>query len=124
MEWLALVTWVVVVLVALPLGAGSVLRPELGLATMLCLVGLGLTIVYVIVQGGHWPLWAATGAGIVAFIAVASASAGYLSPSSSPGSDRLLQVQEHAAGLAAAQLFLLFYVTAFTVAAAAGATVS
>ena len=86
------------------------------------MVGLGLTVVYVIVQEGRWPLWAAVGAGVVSFIAVATASAGCLSERS-PGSARLLQVQAMAS-LAAAQLFLLFYATAATVAAAAGATVS
>jgi hypothetical protein len=111
-------------MVALPLGAGSLVRPELGLAAMLSLVGLGFTVVYVIVQEGRWPLWAAAGAGVAAFLAVAVASAGYLSDSGTPGSNRMLLVQEATAGLAAAQLFLLFYATAFTFAAAGGATVS
>jgi len=65
-------------MVALPLGAGALVRPELGRAALLAMAGLALTIVYVIVQSGKWPLWAAAGAGVAAFLAVAVASAGYL----------------------------------------------
>ena len=34
MEWVALFVWLFVVMTALPLGAGAVLRPEFGLAAL------------------------------------------------------------------------------------------
>jgi len=123
-EWVALVTWVIVVLVALPLGAGAVLRPELGLAAMLSLAGLALTVVWVIVEGGRWPLWVAAGCGVVALAAVGLAAMGLVTSDRSYGSDRMQLVAENAAGLAGAQIFLLLYVTLFTFAAAFGATAS
>jgi hypothetical protein len=52
MVWLALVTWVVVVMLALP--AGGSLVPSLGLMVMLTLVGLGTTVVYGITGVSVW----------------------------------------------------------------------
>jgi hypothetical protein len=121
-EWLAVFMWLLVVMVALPLGAGSLLRPELGLAATLALVGFVGTLLFIILGGHSWLLWVAAGAGAVAFLAVAVAAYGLVAGTSVRSSDAALHLEELTGGLAAAQLFLLFYAVAPTVAAACGAT--
>jgi hypothetical protein len=121
-EWVAVFVWLLVVMVALPLGAGSLLRPELGLAATLALVGFVGTLLFIIVGGHSWLLWVAAGAGAVAFLAVAVAAYGLVAGTSVRSSNPALHLEELTGGLAAAQLFLLFYAIAPTVAAACGAT--
>jgi hypothetical protein len=123
-EWLALFMWLLVVMVALPLGAGALLRPELGLAALLSLVGFTGTLLYVILEEHTWLLWAAAGAGGIAFLAVAVAGHAMVTGTSVRSSNWALYLEELSGGLAAAQLFLLFYAVAPTVAAALGATAS
>jgi hypothetical protein len=124
MEWVALVTWGLVMMVALPLGVGAVVRPEFALAAMVAGAGFVLTLLWVIIEGNKWPLWAATGCGVVALVLVGVGSMGLVTSDRSYGSDRLQLIAESVSGLAAAQLFLLLYVTLFTGAAALGATAS
>jgi len=67
MEWLALGVWLLVLLVALPLGSVVFSAPPLGLAPPLAIVGLALAI-----------LFAVDGAAGVAWAGVAVAAAGVL----------------------------------------------
>jgi hypothetical protein len=121
-EWLAVFVWLMVLLLALPLGAGALLRPELGLAAMLSVVGFVGTLLFIILGGHSWLLWVAAGAGVVAFLAVGVASYGLVTGNTQRSSNATLQLEELTAGLGAAALFLLFYAVAPTIAAACGAT--
>jgi hypothetical protein len=123
-EWVALFVWLIVLTVALPLGAGAVLRPEFGLAAMLAPVGFVGTLLFIILGGHSWLLWVAAGAGAVAFFAVAVGAYAIVSGTSVRSSTWALHLEELSGGLAGALLFLLFYATAPTVAAALGATAS
>jgi len=65
MEWLALVLWLVLLAVALPLGRGAFAAPPLGLQPPLAIAGLALAV-----------LFAANGAAGLAWAAFAVALAG------------------------------------------------
>jgi hypothetical protein len=60
MEWLALAMWVLVALVALPVGRAAFAAPPLGLVPPLALAGLVLSIVFA-VRNGAALAWIATG---------------------------------------------------------------
>jgi len=123
-EWVALFVWLLVLTLALPLGAGALLRPEFGLAAMLAPVGFIGTLLFIILGGHSWLLWVAAGAGVVAFFAVAVGAYAIVAGTSVRSSTWALHLEELTGGLAAALLFMLFYATAPTVAAALGATAS
>jgi hypothetical protein len=65
MVWLALVTWVVVVMLALPVGGSLV--PSLGLMVLLTLVGLGTTVLFGITGASVWA-WISFGAACAAAV--------------------------------------------------------
>jgi len=68
MEWLALAVWLLVLLVALPLGGGAFSAPPLGLAPLLAIAGLALAIVFAVdgVAGVAWAGVAVAAAGVLA----------------------------------------------------------
>jgi hypothetical protein len=123
-EWVALFVWLLVLTLALPLGAGALLRPEFGLAAMLAPVGFVGTLLFIILGGQSWLLWVAAAAGVVGFFAVAVGAYAIVTGTSVRSSAWALHLEELTGGLAGALLFLLFYATAPTVAAALGATAS
>lgn len=67
MEWLALGVWIVVAVVALPLGQGAFSAPPLGLQPPLAIAGLVLAIVFAVdgVAGVAWAGVAVAGAGVL-----------------------------------------------------------
>jgi hypothetical protein len=65
MVWLSLVTWVVVLLLVLPVG--GTLLPSLGTVVLLTLVGLGSTIVFGVTGADVWA-WISFGAACLAAV--------------------------------------------------------
>ncbi|HEX4623873.1 MAG TPA: hypothetical protein VH231_05425 [Solirubrobacteraceae bacterium] len=122
MEWVALFVWLLVLMTALPLGAGAVLRPEFGLAALLAPLGFVGVLLFIILGGHSWLLWVAAGIGVVSFLAVAVGSYGIVAGATTRSSNAALYVEESSGLLSAAMLFLLVYAVAPTSAAACGAT--
>ena len=75
MEWIALVTWVLVVGCALPLARGAGEYPLLGLAVVAALAGLGLCIVFLAAGGSTGVAWGAFAAAVVGLLCVAAGAA-------------------------------------------------
>lgn len=65
MEWLAIVTWVVVLLLVLP--AGGSLLPSLGLLVMVTVAGLGTMVVFAITGSDAWA-WISFGSACVGLL--------------------------------------------------------
>lgn len=76
MEWLALVSWVLVVGVALPLGRHALTENAvLGLQALAGLSGLALCVVFLSTGHPAFVAWLAVGAGVVGALAVAAVAA-------------------------------------------------
>lgn len=65
MVWLALVTWVTVLLLVLPVG--GTLLPSLGALVMVTVAGLGTTVVFAVTGTDVWA-WISFGAACVAVV--------------------------------------------------------
>lgn len=119
MEWLGLVLWAIVVMIALPLAAaGSLAAPSLGLHSILSIAGLVLTVLYVALSGGRWMATVAGALALAATLAVADGAA-RLTSDAPRAATAGQAAEEQAAGLAGVQLFLLLTV-AFSMFMAAG----
>ncbi len=65
MEWLAIVTWVVVLLLVLP--AGGAMLPSLGLLVMVSVAGLATMVVFAITGNDVWA-WISFGSACVGVV--------------------------------------------------------
>lgn len=74
MEWLALGTWTIVLLAALPLGAGAIEAPPLGLQPPLAIAGFVLAILFA-VNGGPGLAWAAFGVAVAGTLTTGAGAA-------------------------------------------------
>ena len=75
MEWLALVLWLMIAGLALPLGLGAIAQLAFGVQAPAVLGALGLSIVFIATGGEDWIAWAAFGCAVVAALAVAVGAA-------------------------------------------------
>src|SRR3954447_3288293 len=75
MEWIAVITWGLVVACALPLARGAGDYPLLGVAAIAALPGFGLCIVFLAVGGSTGVAWGAFAAAIVGLLCVAAGAA-------------------------------------------------
>ena len=75
MEWLALVLWLMIAGLALPLGTGAIAQLAFGVQAPAVLGALGLCAVFIVTDGTEWVAWAATGCAVVAALAVAVGAA-------------------------------------------------
>jgi hypothetical protein len=117
MEWLAIGIWLLVALLALPLGAGALFgRASLALQAMAAIGGLALVIVYVSVGRPSAAVWVACGLGVVGVIAMAFAAAGLTSDHGvgGAGGGGVQGIEEHQAMLAGVQLPMFAVVTLLT----------
>ena len=84
MEWLTLATWLLVVMVALPLGTGSITgNVWLGLQALAALAGLTLTIVYLAIGGDISLIWASVACAAIGVTAVTAGASVLMSTSPS-----------------------------------------
>jgi hypothetical protein len=124
MEWLALVIWVILAAVGIPLAAlVGVASPTLGLQAVAVGAGLALCVLFIALAGGSALLWCGVGVALVGLVAVAVGSARLTS------GDRSVSVvgqraEEHAALLAGIQGPLFGLVAGVSVLAALGMTVA
>jgi hypothetical protein len=107
MEWLALMVWIVIVMLALPVGLGALSgAPGLALQAMAAVGGLVFVALFIILDGPEWTGWTAFGLAIVAIIA-GLAGADRLLSDDRPVSAGLQGMEELEAGLLGVQLPLL-----------------
>ena len=106
MQWLTLAVWIVVALLALPLGRGALYgRASLGVQALAAIGGLALMAA--VCAGGSPELaWWAVGCGGVGVVAMGVASAG-LTAERAEVAVGMASLEEHEAGLAGAQLLLM-----------------
>lgn len=87
MEWLALGTWTLVLLAALPLGGGAFEAPPLGLQPPLAIAGFVLAVLFA-VDGAAGLAWAAFGVGVAGTLTT-GAGAAELIADEDPASSRV-----------------------------------
>jgi hypothetical protein len=106
MQWLTLVVWGLVALLALPLGRGALYgRASLGVQAVAGIGGLAFMVG--VCSGGSPELaWWAVGCGGVGVLAMGVASAG-LTGERAGVAVQMASLEEHEAGLAGAQLLLM-----------------
>ena len=122
MEWLGLLTWLLVIGLALPLAAlGAFTAPSLATVPLWATAGLVLTILYLVTDWGRWLAWVAAGAALVGAIAVARGAARLISDDVRVASAGQA-AEENAAGLAGVELPLLLGVAFMMILAAVGVT--
>jgi hypothetical protein len=68
MEWVAVITWGLVVAVALPLARGASFFPPLGLQAIAGVAGLALCVVFLAVDDAPAVAWGAVAAAVVGLI--------------------------------------------------------
>jgi hypothetical protein len=74
-EYLTLITWLIVVGLALPLGALAIDHPALAVQAIAALLGLGLAVVFLAADRPAWAAWAALGCAVAGLLADAVAVA-------------------------------------------------
>jgi hypothetical protein len=74
MEWLALALWILLAVVALPLGRGAFAAPPLGLQPPLALAGLALSVIFA-VDGLPGVAWAAFGVALAGVVTLGAGAA-------------------------------------------------
>jgi len=74
MEWVSLILWGVIALVALPLGLAAVAHPMLGLQALAVTGGLAVSVLWVFDVGDADTAWIAFGCALVATIALTVAA--------------------------------------------------
>ncbi len=124
MEWVGLVVWVIVLMLAGPVAAGGGLSaPALGIVPPLAIGGLASCILYLITEK-EWLAWLSAGLGVGGAVVAATGAAVLVSDT--PGAATASQtLEEHAAGLAGAVIPLLLTAAfAMTLAAVGVTTVS
>jgi hypothetical protein len=107
MEWLALIVWVLIALLALPVAAGALSgAPGLGLQAVAAIGGVGFCALFIILDGPLWAGWLAVAMAVVALVADLWGAAALLSEGRSVGAD-LQGAEELEAGLLGVQVPLL-----------------
>ncbi|HTR89496.1 MAG TPA: hypothetical protein VMG62_05240 [Solirubrobacteraceae bacterium] len=116
MEWLAIVIWLLIAALALPLGGGAALgRGSLAVQAIAGVGGFALLAIYVIVGTNPATLaWVACGLGVLGVLAMAVAAAGLTSDHEGGGLVGLEGLEEHVALLAGVQLPLFAVAALFT----------
>jgi hypothetical protein len=103
-EWLTLALWLLVLLIALPLGAGLLHgRVSLGLQAMAAGAGLALIVVYVIV-GDSALAWVASGVALIGLLATVTGAVNLISAREDGVPAVSTSAEEVEAGLAGAQV--------------------
>src|SRR4051812_31705424 len=120
MEWVALITWALVVALALPVGREASAYPPLGVAALAALAGLALAIVFLAVGGSDGVAWGAVGAGAVGLVAAAAGAAWLTSDQHVFGGAAQQRHEETDAGLAGAELPLFGLAVTFALLTALG----
>jgi hypothetical protein len=122
MEWLGMLIWALLVLLAFPLALlGSLVSPSLGLQSLLVVGGLVFCGLYIALDGAPWLAWASVGLALAGALAVAAGAARLVSDVRGPITVGQAK-EEHAATLAGAELPLLLTVAFVMVLAAVGVT--
>jgi hypothetical protein len=104
MEWVALLVWVLVAALALPVAGGLLSGiPGLALQVVAALGGLGLCIVFIAVGGATWAGWVAFGLACLGIAADTHGAAALLGETRTLSAD-LQAAEELEAGLLGAQL--------------------
>lgn len=107
MEWLALIVWIVIALIALPIGALA-LAGLVGLGLQAAAVGAGtvLTALYIILDGPRWAAWLTVAMAVVAVLAAVQGAAQLTSSERSTSADTQ-GAEELASGLLGVEIPLL-----------------
>jgi hypothetical protein len=104
MEWLALIVWVVIALLALPVAGGALSGvPGLGLQVVAAIGGVVFSALFIILDGPLWAGWLAVGMAVAGVIADLWGAEALLSEDRSIGAD-LQGAEELEAGLLGVQL--------------------
>jgi hypothetical protein len=107
MEWLALIVWVLIALLALPVAAGALSgAPGLGLQAVAAVGGVVFCALFIILDGPLWAGWLAVAMAVVALVADLWGAEALLSEGRSVGAD-LQGAEELEAGLLGVQVPLL-----------------
>ena len=119
MEWLGIVMWAVVLMVASPLGLVALTAPSFGLVPPLAIGGLATCVLYLVIDDATWLAWLSAGLALGGAGAVTVGAAIIVSsPSEGAG-----QTLEENAALVAGSVIPLLLTTAFVmVLAAVGVT--
>lgn len=122
MEWLTLALWLLVLMIALPLGAGLLHgRLSLGLQAMAAGAGLVLIVVYVIV-GDSTLAWVASGVALIGLLATLIGVMNLISAREDGVAPVSTSADEVEAGLAGAQVPFFSVTLIVTLALALGLT--
>jgi hypothetical protein len=104
MEWVALMVWIIVVMLALPIAAGSLSgSPGLGLQAVAAIGGLVFCALFIILDGPVWTGWVAFGMAVLGVVADTWGADTLLSGERAVSAD-LQGAEELAAGLLGVQL--------------------
>jgi hypothetical protein len=107
-EWLALVVWIVIALIALPIGAFA-LAGLVGLGLQAAAVGAGtvFSALYIIFDGPRWAGWLTVAMAAVALVASVQGAA-QLTSGDRPASADTQDAEELASGLLGVEIPMLF----------------
>jgi hypothetical protein len=104
MEWVALMVWIVIALLALPVAFGALSgAPGLALQAVAAIGGLVFVALFIILDGPRWTGWMAVGLAVVGIVAGLSGAERLLSDDR-PASADLQGMEELEAGLLGVQL--------------------
>jgi hypothetical protein len=104
MEWVALMVWIIVVMLALPIAAGSLSgSPGLGLQAVAAIGGLVFCALFIILDGPLWAGWVAVGMAVLGIVADVWGADTLLSGDRAVSAD-LQGLEELEAGLLGVQL--------------------
>jgi hypothetical protein len=104
MEWVALMVWIVIAMLALPVTAGALSgAPGLVLQSVAAIGGLVFVALFIILDGPRWTGWLAVGLAVVGIVADVWGADRLLSDDR-PASADLQGAEELAAGLLGVQL--------------------
>jgi hypothetical protein len=107
MEWVALMVWIVIVLLALPVAAGTLSGSVgLGLQAVAAIGGLVFCALFIILDGPLWAGWLAVGMAVLGIVADVVGGEALLSDERAVSAD-LQGAEELEAGLLGVQLPLL-----------------
>jgi hypothetical protein len=107
MEWVALMVWIVVAMLALPVAAGALSGvPGLGLQAVAAIGGLVFCALFIILGGPLWTGWLAVGMAVIAIVTDLWGADTLLSGERAVSADRQ-GTDELSAGLLGVQLPLL-----------------
>lgn len=103
MEWVALITWILVAAIGIPLGRGAIVAPALGLQALAAVGGLALTALFIALDGVRAFAWGAFALAVVGTAAVAFGTARLISDERpvSPAGSRAEETEALLAGFQA-----------------------